>query len=227
MRSLRYRQVIQSFFFVHSINLCQHVTSLLECLQINLSDMFVSLPVLPHPLKANKQDEMRWLNFCVLWLEKALVKDCVVINRLNINTIIPHHHHSQDHQVAKLQKKSAVLSSAPDDDYEAGRSNFGKNNLVTTITIMGGFQSNQDQIMGPLMTISIDKDIISLIAPVPSSHCQSCWGGGGTMGDSLAEDHLTPWLAGSTSCKKLTTQNQTALSYITLIYLHALAAYCL
>ena len=53
----------------------------------------------------------------------------------------------------------------------------------------GGFQSNQDQIMGPLMTISIDKDIISLIAPVPSSHCQSCWGGGG---DSLAEDHLTP-----------------------------------
>ena len=98
-----------------------------------------------------------------------------------------------------------------------------KNNLVT-ITIRGGFQLNQDQIMGPLMTISIDKDIISLIAPVPSSHCQSCWGGGG---DSLAEDHLTPWLAGSTSCKKLTTQNQTALSYITLIYLHALAAYCL
>ena len=65
------------------------------------------------------------------------MKDCVVINRLNINTINPHHHHSQDHQVAKLQKKSAVLSSAPDDDYEAGRSNFGKNNLVTTITIMG------------------------------------------------------------------------------------------
>ena len=137
MRSLRYRQVIQSFFFVHSINLCQHVTSLLECLQLNLSDMFVSLPVLPHPLKANKQDEMRWLNFCVLWLEKALVKDCVVINRLNINTINPHHHHARDHQVAKLQKKSAVLSSAPDDDYEAGRSNFGKNNLVTTITIKG------------------------------------------------------------------------------------------
>ena len=70
-------------------------------------------------------------------MEKALVKDCVVINRLNINTINPHHHHAQVHQVAKLQKKSAVLSSAPDDDYEAGRSNFGKNNLVTTITIMG------------------------------------------------------------------------------------------
>ena len=65
------------------------------------------------------------------------MKDCVVINRLNISTINPHHHHAQDHQVAKLQKKSAVLSSAPDDDYEAGRSNFGKNNLVTTITIKG------------------------------------------------------------------------------------------
>ena len=65
------------------------------------------------------------------------MKDCVVINGLNINTINPHHHQAQDHQVAKLQKKSALLSSAPDDDYEAGRSNFGKNNLVTTTTIMG------------------------------------------------------------------------------------------
>ena len=66
-----------------------------------------------------------------------MVKDWVVISGLNINTINPHHHHAQDHHVAKLQKKSAVLSSAPDDDYEAGQSNFGKNTLVTTITIRG------------------------------------------------------------------------------------------
>ena len=59
------------------------------------------------------------------------MKGWVVISRLNINTINLHHHHAQDHQVAKLQKKSAVLGSAPDDDYEAGQSHFGKNNLVT------------------------------------------------------------------------------------------------
>ena len=113
-----------NFFFVLCINLCQHVTSLLECLQLNMSDMFVSLPVLPHPLKANKQDEMVEL-LCSLTGESFG-------ERLNINTINPHHHHAQDHHVAKLQKKSAVLSSAPDDDYEAGQ-----NNLVTTITIRG------------------------------------------------------------------------------------------
>ena len=111
-----------------------------------------------------------------------MVKDWVVISGLNINTINPHHHHAQDHHVAKLQKKSAVLSSAPDDDYEAGQSNFGKNDLVTSSPSRGGSQLNQDQIMGPLMTISIDKDIISLIAPVPSSHCQICCGGGGDHG---------------------------------------------
>ena len=193
-----------------------------------MNDMFVSLPVLPHPLKANKRYEMRWLIFCVLWLEKAVVKDWVVISGLNINTINPHHHHAQDHHVAKLQKKSAVLSSAPDDDYEAGQSNFGKNNLVTTITIRGQLSIESRSDYGaiddhlhwqgynqPDCTGSI-KSLSNLL-----------WRRGGPWGDSLAEDHLTPWLAGSTSCKKLITQNQTALSYITLIYLHALAAYCL
>ena len=113
------------------------------------------------------------------------MKDWVEVSRLNMTTMNPYHHHAQDHHVAKLQKKSAVLSSAPDDDYEAGQSNFGKTTLSPPSPSGDGFQLNQDQIMGPLMTISIDKDIISLIAPVPSSHCQICCGGGGDHGGTV------------------------------------------